>query len=72
MRKQVKENKAEIAKKDNELTLLKKNFKYTKINELEVEINTQNDELFRLRNMLQQALKINTTRFLFILTIKIK
>ena len=63
MRKQVKENKAEIAKKDNELTLLKKNFKYTKINELEVEINTQNDELFRLRSMLQQALKINTARF---------
>lgn len=63
MRKQVKENKAEIAKKDNELTLLKKNFKYTKINELEVEINAQNDELFRLRNMLQQALKINTSKF---------
>lgn len=65
LRKQLKESSAEISKKDNELNILKKNFKYTKINELEVEINTQADELFRLRNMLQQALKINTIGFFF-------
>ena len=65
MRKQLKESQAEISKKDNELNLLKKNFKYTKINELEVELKTQMDELFRLRNMLQQALKINEDRFFY-------
>lgn len=60
LRKQLKEANNEITRKDNELNLLKKNFKYTKINELEVEINTQNEELFRLRGMLQQALKIHS------------
>jgi len=62
----LKESQTEISKRDNELNLLKKNFKYTKINELEVELKTQLDELFRLRNMLQQALKMNEDRFFFL------
>ena len=68
MRKQIKDSQSEIIKKDNELNLLKKNFKYTKINELEVEIKTQTDELFRLRNMLQQALKINSSGFFILVS----
>lgn len=60
LKKQLKDALADISRKDNELNLLKKNLKYTKINELDAEIKAQTEELFRLRSMLQQALKIHS------------
>jgi hypothetical protein len=58
LRKQLKDAQAENIRKTNELSILKKNFKYTKINELEIEVQSHIEENARLKNMLQQALKI--------------
>lgn len=49
LKKQVKEQKFEIFKKDEELEMFKKNIKGTKIAEIEIEIKTYKDECQRLR-----------------------
>lgn len=53
LKKQVKELKTEIMKKEEELTLSKKNIKNTKFYEMEQEMKVYKDELIRLRYVLE-------------------
>ena len=56
LKKQVKELKTEIMKKEEELTLSKKNIKNTKFYEMEQEMKVYKDELIRLRYVLEQTI----------------
>jgi hypothetical protein len=49
LKKQVKELKADVNRKDDELLMIKKNMKQTRIFELENEIKVYKDELLRMR-----------------------
>lgn len=53
LKKQVKEVKGELMKREEELLGLKKNVKTTRIQELESENSLYKDELIRLRYMLE-------------------
>ncbi len=53
LKKQVKELKAELLKKDEELGLAKKNIKNTKFYEMDQELKLYRDELIRLRYLLE-------------------
>ena len=55
LKKQVKEQKAEILKKDEELINSKKNIKNTRSYEMDQEMKMYKDELIRLRYLLEQA-----------------
>ena len=55
LKKQVKEQKAELIKKEEELGLAKKNIKNTKFFEMDQELKLYRDELIRLRYLLEQA-----------------
>ena len=55
LKKQVKEQKGEIAARVEELTELRKNIKNTKFQELGQEIKLYKDELIRLRYLLEKA-----------------
>ena len=55
LKKQVKELKAEIMKKEEELTQSKKNIKNTKFYEMEQEMKVYKDELIRLRYVLEST-----------------
>lgn len=53
LKKQVKEQKAELIKKDEELVGVKKNIKNTKFYEMDQEMKLYKDELIRLRYLLE-------------------
>ena len=55
LKKQVKEQKSELAKKEEELSLAKRNIKNTKFFEMDQELKLYRDELIRLRYLLEQA-----------------
>ena len=55
LKKQVKELKTEIMKKEEELTQSKKNIKNTKFYEMDQEMKVYKDELIRLRYVLEQT-----------------
>lgn len=55
LKKQVKEMKNQIVKKDDELTQTQKNIKHTKFYEMDQEIKMYKDELIRLRYLLEQS-----------------
>jgi thioesterase domain-containing protein len=59
LKKQVKEQKAEIIKKDEELITSKKNIKNTKFYEMDQEMKLYKDELIRLRYLLESAYSSN-------------
>ena len=51
LKKQVKDMKQDLTKRDEELFSIKKNMKHTRIYELESEIKVYKDELLRMRFM---------------------
>ena len=53
LKKQVKEMKADLIKKDEELVNCRKNIKQTRFFEAEQEIKVYKDELIRLRYLLE-------------------
>ena len=53
----VKELKSEISIKDEEIHRLKKNFKSTKLNEMELEVQAYIDECTRLRHHLEEMMR---------------
>lgn len=55
LKKQVKEYKGELLKKEEELLTVKKNIKNTKFYEMDQEMKLYKDELIRLRYLLEQA-----------------
>ena len=55
LKKQVKELKNDINRKDEDLTQLRKNIKNTKFYEMDQEMKMYKDELIRLRFLLEQA-----------------
>ena len=57
LKKQVKELKFDVQKRDEELDSFRRNIKSTKIAEIEVEIKTFKDESLRLRHMIEDMLK---------------
>lgn len=57
LKKQLKEAKAEILKRDEELEVLKKNIKTTQKLEQEVELKAYQDELHRMRFLMEDLLK---------------
>ncbi|CAG9312790.1 unnamed protein product [Blepharisma stoltei] len=57
LRQSVKDHKKELAKKDNEISSLKKSIKNTKGSELEIEIQAYIDECTRLRHHLEELIR---------------
>lgn len=57
MKRQVKELKAEISARDEEILSYKKNFKNTKINELDIELRSYMDECLRLKHLLEDTVR---------------
>ena len=53
LKKQVKELKTELVKKDEELLMSKRNIKHTRFFELDQEIKIYKEELSRMRYMLE-------------------
>jgi len=53
LKKQVKEIKAELMKREEEMHLLKRNIKTTRLQEVEHELGLYQDELTRLRYLLE-------------------
>jgi hypothetical protein len=56
LKKQVKEMKTEMQKKDEELENLRKNIKNTKVSEIDIEIKTYKDECLRLRHLIDDLM----------------
>jgi len=52
LKKQIKELKAELQKRDEEQEQQKKNMRQTRISELEVEVKTYKEECLRLKQWL--------------------
>lgn len=61
LKKQIHELKTTIKDKNKEIDGVKKNYKYTRINELETDQETFVDELMRMRIILEEALKTQGT-----------
>jgi hypothetical protein len=57
LKKQIKELKADLLKKDEESENFRRNIKLTKVNELEVQIKTYQDECLRLRGVLDNVIR---------------
>ena len=55
LKKQIKELKNEVSRKDEDLTQTKKNIKNTKFYEMDQEMKIYKDELIRLRYLLEMA-----------------
>ena len=62
LKKQVKEQKLELSKKDEELHNAKKNIKNTKFYEMDQEIKMYKEELVRMRYLLEQSYSGNSGR----------
>ena len=56
LKKQIKELKFDLAKRDEELMMTKRNVRHTKFYEMETEIKLYKEELSRLRYMLENML----------------
>ena len=57
LKKQITELKSIIRERDKEIDDIKKNYKYTRINELEIDLKVYIEELVRMRNILDQVMK---------------
>lgn len=57
LKKQLKEAKADIQRRDEELEVLKKNIKTTQKVEQEVELKAYQDELLRMRFLMEDLMK---------------
>jgi hypothetical protein len=57
LKRQVKDLKQFIKEKEDEITSYRKNFKSTKINELDIELRSYMDECLRLRHLLEDTVK---------------
>lgn len=57
LKKQIRELKYEVGKRDEELETLRKNIRVTRTQELEQEIQTYHEELLRLRQVTEELLK---------------
>ena len=57
LKKQITELKTIIKERDTEIDAIKKNYKYTRINELEIDLKVYVEELVRMRNILDQVIK---------------
>lgn len=56
LKKQIRELKYEVLKRDEELEVLRKNMKSTKSRELEQEIETYREECLRLRAIMEELI----------------
>ena len=54
LKKQIKEQKTDLKKKDKSLKKLRREIKYTKIQELQVQLNSFVNETIRLKSILDQ------------------
>ena len=57
LKKQIRELKYEVAKRDEELEVLRKNIKNTRTKEVEQEIQIYHDECLRLRSVIEDVIK---------------
>lgn len=57
LKKQIRELKYEVVKRDEELEVLRKNIKNTSTQEFEQEIQTYHEECLRLRAVLEDIMK---------------
>lgn len=57
LKKQIRELKYEVVKRDDELEVLRKNIKNTKTKEYEQEIQTYSEECQRLRSITEELIK---------------
>ena len=57
LKKQIRELKYEVVKRDEELEILRKNIKSTKTKEFEQEIQAYSDECQRLREIMEEVMK---------------
>jgi hypothetical protein len=57
LKRQVKELKAALKERDEEISAYKKNFKSTKLSELDIELRSYMDECLRLRHLLEDTVK---------------
>jgi hypothetical protein len=57
LKKQIRELKYEVVKRDEELEVLRKNIKNTRSQEFEQELQTYHDECLRLRSLMEDLLK---------------
>lgn len=57
LKKQIRELKYEVVKRDEELEILRKNIKNTRTKEFEQEIQTYHDECLRLRAVMEDIIK---------------
>jgi len=56
LKRQIKDLKSEMIKKEEEMLKLKRNIKVTKLNEFDVEIKVYQDECTRLKHMLGEVI----------------
>ena len=56
LKKQIRELKFEVGKRDEELEVIRKNIKNTKTLELEQELQTYHDECMRLRSVVEELI----------------
>lgn len=61
LKKQVKELRMDMGKKDEELEILRKNIKNTKVTETDVEMKAYKEECQRLRNLIDDMVKQGPT-----------
>lgn len=57
LKKQLRDQKAELMRRDEELEAAKKNVKHTQKAEMDAELKTYKDELVRLRALLEELMK---------------
>ncbi len=57
LKKQIRELKMEVVRRDDELEILRKNIKNTRTQEFEQELNTYHDECLRLRAVIEDLMK---------------
>lgn len=57
LKKQIKEMRLDVTKRDEELEVLRKSIKITKLQEQDTEIKTYKDECTRLRHMLEDLMQ---------------
>ena len=57
LKKQIRELKYEVIKRDDELEVLRKNIRSTKTKEMEQEIHTYREECVRQRTIIEELLK---------------
>ena len=57
LKRQIKDLKTSLNEKDDEIASFKKNFKNTKIIELDIELRSYMDECLRLRRLLEDTIK---------------